>query len=97
MHPTVGALLARYRRAAGLTQEHLAERAGLSAQTIGALERGLRQAPHRETVRLLSEALGLGHAERAALEAVAAPAPATPRSVHTRRLPMCAMLIPYRY
>ena len=38
--PSFGQLLRRYRKAAGLTQEALAERALLSAYTISALERG---------------------------------------------------------
>ncbi len=67
--PPFGALLGRYRRAAGLSQEALAERAGLTAQGISALERGLRRAPYRETVRLLAEALGLSREERASLDA----------------------------
>ncbi|HEY8283074.1 MAG TPA: tetratricopeptide repeat protein [Chloroflexota bacterium] len=66
---TFGALLKRYRVAAGLSQEALAERAGLTAQGIGAQERGLRQTPHRDTVRMLAEALGLSPEERRALEA----------------------------
>jgi transcriptional regulator with XRE-family HTH domain len=36
-----GALLKRYRQAAGLTQEALAGQAGLSIRTISDLERGL--------------------------------------------------------
>jgi len=64
-----GALLRRYRRAVGLSQEALAERAGLTAQAISALERGVRQAPYRDTVRMLGDALSLDPAERAALEA----------------------------
>jgi transcriptional regulator with XRE-family HTH domain len=48
-----GDLLRTYRRAAGLSQEELAERANLSPRTISDLERGLKAAPHRETVRLL--------------------------------------------
>src|SRR5947209_7224679 len=67
--PTFAALLRRYRLASGLSQEALAERAGLHAETVGALERGLSHAPQRETVRLLAGALGLGAEERAALEA----------------------------
>ncbi len=67
--PPFGALLRRYRRAAALSQEALAERAGLTAQGISALERGLRRAPYRETVRLLAEALGLSREERASLDA----------------------------
>jgi len=67
----VGALLKRYRTAAGLSQEELAERTGLSAQAISALERGFRQAPHRDTVRLLVGALGLTGVDAAAFEAAA--------------------------
>jgi transcriptional regulator with XRE-family HTH domain len=64
-----GEQLQHYRRAAGLTQAALAERAGLSQEAIGALERGTRRAPHRETVALLAEALRLSSAERSVLEA----------------------------
>jgi tetratricopeptide (TPR) repeat protein len=64
-----GALLRRYRMLAGLTQEQLAERAGLSARAITALERGVNRSPHRETFRLLADALALGAEERSALEA----------------------------
>jgi len=64
-----GILLRQHRRAAGLTPEALAERAGLSANAIGALERGERRAPYRDTVRRLAEALGLNAEDRAAFEA----------------------------
>jgi predicted ATPase/transcriptional regulator with XRE-family HTH domain len=66
---TFGALLRRYRIAARLSQEALGERAGLTAQAISVLERGLRRAPYRETVAMLASALGLGTEEMAALEA----------------------------
>ncbi|HEU5347672.1 MAG TPA: AAA family ATPase, partial [Ktedonobacterales bacterium] len=66
-----GALLRRYRTLAGLTQEQLAERAGLSARAITALERGVNRAPQRETFRLLADALALTPEEEAALEAAA--------------------------
>lgn len=59
--------LRRFRERSGLTQEELAERAGLSAQGISALERGLRRHPHPPTVRALAAALGLADDERAAL------------------------------
>ena len=64
-----GARLRRARLAAGLTQEELAERAGLSARGIQDLERGLRATPQRETVRRLAGALGLTPGEAAALGA----------------------------
>src|SRR3954471_12364598 len=57
------------REAAGLTQEELAERAGLTADGIGALERGTRRRPYPHTIRALAEALGLTESERAALVA----------------------------
>ena len=57
-----GELLRRFRNAAALSQEALAERAGLSRNGISDLERGLHPAPRFETVRLLADALGLGGA-----------------------------------
>src|SRR5436305_5519804 len=66
-----GAVLRQYRRAAGLTQEALAERAGVTAQAISALERGIRRRPHPSTVRLLAVALRLHAQDRAAFEAAA--------------------------
>src|SRR6185436_12235571 len=70
--PAFAARLRRHREAAGLSQEALAERAGLSAGGIGALERGVRSAPQRETVRRLARGLGLSPADAAALEAAVA-------------------------
>ena len=61
------ALLRRYRELAGLTQEALAERAGLTANAIGALERGERQRPYPHTIRALADALNLSDTERATL------------------------------
>jgi predicted ATPase/transcriptional regulator with XRE-family HTH domain len=66
-----GDLLRRFRLAAGLTQEELAERAGLSRRGITDLERGARTTPRRETLGLLANALGLGGNDRAAFEASA--------------------------
>jgi len=62
-----GARLRRLREAAGLTQEELAMRSGLSVAAVSALERGLRRRPYPHTVRSLAGALGLAEAERAAL------------------------------
>ena len=67
-------LLRRYRLAAGLTQEALAERAGLSARAISDLERGLRQTPQRQTLTLLTQALRLTGDDLATLEAAVSPA-----------------------
>ncbi|MBA2277913.1 MAG: helix-turn-helix transcriptional regulator, partial [Chloroflexia bacterium] len=58
---------------AGLSQEELAERAGLSARGVSDLERGLRASPRPETVRLLVGALALGADDRASLIAAAHP------------------------
>jgi tetratricopeptide (TPR) repeat protein/transcriptional regulator with XRE-family HTH domain len=68
---TFGDLLRRYRLAASLTQEELAERAGLSLRGISDLERGVRRAPRRETIQLLAEALHLSAAERSLMEGTA--------------------------
>ena len=65
--PTFATLLRRYRQAAGLSQEELAERAGLSARTVGDLERGGSHAPRKDTIELLAQALDLDAPERAAL------------------------------
>jgi predicted ATPase/DNA-binding XRE family transcriptional regulator len=76
--PTFGLLLRRYRMAAGLTQEQLAARAGLSVRGISDLERGRKRTPHHETVALLTAALSLPPHKRAQLEAAARPnAPAS--------------------
>ncbi len=57
-YDTLAALLRRYRREAALTQEQLAERAGLSVRGLSDLERGARVHPHRHTLDLLAAALG---------------------------------------
>lgn len=54
-----GALLRHHRLAAGLSQEALAERARMSPNGVGALERGYRRKPQRQTLALLADALGL--------------------------------------
>ena len=66
-----GALLRRQRVLAGLTQEALAERAGLSARAISDLERGLSRAPQPATLLLLADALKLSAEERIHFEAAA--------------------------
>jgi transcriptional regulator with XRE-family HTH domain len=79
--PAFGVLVREYRIAAGLTQEALAERARMSTNGIGSLERGDRRAPQRDTVALLADALKLTPPQRAAFEA-AAGRPGRPPSRH---------------
>lgn len=74
--PEFGGLLRRHRRKAGLSQEELAERAGLSTDAIAALERGRRRAPRPLTARLLAKALELDDASRATFLSCAAGASA---------------------
>jgi class 3 adenylate cyclase/transcriptional regulator with XRE-family HTH domain/tetratricopeptide (TPR) repeat protein len=64
-----GERLRRYRISAGLTQEALADRAGLSVRGIADLERGARRFPHFHTMRRLAEALELAPDDRVALMA----------------------------
>jgi transcriptional regulator with XRE-family HTH domain len=68
-----GALLRTYRLAAGLTQEELAERAGLSGRGIQDLERGARRTPMADTVRRVAQALQLDSVARAELLSAARP------------------------
>lgn len=65
-----GATLKRYRRAAGLTQDELAVRAGYSVGHISKLESSVRL-PVAATIELLADALALSPAERSALERAA--------------------------
>jgi predicted ATPase/transcriptional regulator with XRE-family HTH domain len=70
--PTFAQLLRQHRVTAKLSQEDLAERARVSAKAVGALERGERRAPYRETVALLAGALELSADQRRLLEDAAA-------------------------
>ena len=62
-----GSRLRRLREAAGLSQEELASKAGLSARAISVLERGERKRPYPHTVRSIADALALTEEERVAL------------------------------
>jgi predicted ATPase/DNA-binding XRE family transcriptional regulator len=72
-HAPFGAVLRQFRDAAALSQEELADRAGLSRRGISDLERGARRAPWPETVRMLADALALDESDRATLLAAARP------------------------
>jgi predicted ATPase/transcriptional regulator with XRE-family HTH domain len=78
-----GGLLRSYRVAAGLTQEELAERAGVSTRGVSDLERGAHGLPRKDTLQLLLDALALTPAGRTALVA-AARRPATTRARRER-------------
>jgi tetratricopeptide (TPR) repeat protein/transcriptional regulator with XRE-family HTH domain len=79
-------LLRELRQAAGLTQEQLAERTGLTVRAISNIERGRVLRPHRHSVEALAFALGLAREQvdqftrtylpAVAVSAVAGPAPA---------------------
>src|SRR5215207_7711308 len=90
--PAFGELLRRLRSAAGLSQEDLAGRSGVSRNGISDLERGASQIPRFETVRMLADALTLSEDERAPLIAAARPmvlgeAPAVRRPLALVSLP----------
>ncbi len=55
----LGAMLSSARAAAGLTQEELADRSGLSVRAIRNLETGRTGAPRQQSVGLLAGALGM--------------------------------------
>jgi len=77
--PDFSALLRQHRLSAHLTQEALAERAGLSARTVQDLERGVAR-PLRGTARRLADALALHDERRAQFDRIAAPAPRARRA-----------------
>src|ERR1700678_3409268 len=66
-----GMRLSACRRSAGLTQQELADRSGLSVRAISNLELGRVRTPHPGTVRRLADALGLDGDSREAFLAAA--------------------------
>jgi predicted ATPase/transcriptional regulator with XRE-family HTH domain len=86
-------LLRRHRLKAGLSQEALAERALLSTDAIGLLERGVRRSPYEQTVDALARALKLSPHEHDAL-ASAARRPASRSQRNLARLPLPTPLTP---
>src|ERR1700684_4213315 len=57
--PSFAALLQQLRGAVKLTQEELAEEAGLSVRAVSDLERGIHQTARKDTALMLAMALGL--------------------------------------
>jgi transcriptional regulator with XRE-family HTH domain len=73
-----GGLLRRLRDDAGLTQDELAEAAGVSQRAISDLERGINRTARKDTALLLAAALGLtGPARDLFVTAARGQAPAT--------------------
>jgi tetratricopeptide (TPR) repeat protein/transcriptional regulator with XRE-family HTH domain len=70
-HVTFAGLLRELRSGALLTQEELAEASGVRPRSISDLERGVAVTPHRDTVRLLADALHLTGPARERFEAAA--------------------------
>jgi tetratricopeptide (TPR) repeat protein/DNA-binding XRE family transcriptional regulator len=64
-------LLRQLRVNAGLSQEELAEAAGVGVRTVSDLERGVALTARKDTARLLADALSLSGADRASFDAIA--------------------------
>lgn len=62
--PSGTSLLCRVRTSTGLTQEELAERAGLSVRSISDIERGLVARPRRHSIAAIADGLGLDDRDR---------------------------------
>lgn len=62
--PALAPLIRRLRDSAGLTQEELAERAGISVRTVSDIERGLRRSVYRDTAQRLADALEVEEEDR---------------------------------
>ena len=63
--------LKKLRLSARMTQEELAERAGISARTVSDLERGLRTVVHHDTAQRLASALGLADEQQTRFDTLA--------------------------
>jgi transcriptional regulator with XRE-family HTH domain/tetratricopeptide (TPR) repeat protein len=87
MEDHFAAALRRLRLRAGLTQEALAERSGVSVSTIRGLETGRRRNPQLASVRQLATALDLQPAEQDELLAAATGAAEQPAIPVPRQLP----------
>lgn len=64
-------LIRQWRERASLSQEQLAELAGMSSRSVRRLERGISLRPRRSSLRLLARALELSEAEQLRLSAAA--------------------------
>jgi transcriptional regulator with XRE-family HTH domain len=80
-------MLKRLRARAGLTQQELATRAGLSIALVMSLEQGKRSNPRLDTLRKLAGALGCTLDELASEAPPAEPPPEPPEPPRPRRRP----------
>jgi len=79
-----GERLRSYRLAAGLTQEELAEKSGLSVRAIADMESGRTSQPRRGSLERITEALQIPAAERRETTILATgPGPVVPRQLPT--------------
>lgn len=85
-----GQMLRRLRERAGMTQQELAEQAGLTPHAVSALERGTRTRPYPHTVRSLADALHISEAERADMVASVPRRPGGTRGVLEGSVPAAA-------
>lgn len=82
-----GKLLRSRRRAAGLTQEELAERSGLSVRAVSDIERGRTARPYPRSTRMIVDALCLTGPAREEFLSAADAADGFFRSAEPRQLP----------
>ncbi|MDX3662392.1 helix-turn-helix domain-containing protein [Streptomyces sp. ID05-26A] len=68
---TFGARLVQHRKNAGLSQEELSERSGVSVRAISDMERGRARSPQRRTTEALVDALDLDEPDRTELRLLA--------------------------
>jgi len=94
--PAFGDVLRGYRQDAGLTQEDLAARAGLSTRAVSDLERGPNRQPRKHTIAALARALSLSPHDHKILEGAARrldgrsatrPEPTPSSGTHIQHLP----------
>jgi transcriptional regulator with XRE-family HTH domain len=85
-----GGLLRQLRARARLTQEELAEAAGLSPRSVSDLERGINRTAHKNTAERMAGALGLAESARVLFVAAArgrAPAAEVLAALHGQAAP----------
>lgn len=75
---TLAELVRHFRSLARLSQEELAERAGVSARTVSDIECGVARSPRAVTLSLLAEALALDAGDKQRLYALVRRSPAPP-------------------